>query len=158
MALQAALLLAPTPARPEAQAVPAPRSVLGFVPGDERRLPDWGEVVDYLSALAAASPRLRLEEVGRTTEGRPFLLVTVTSPENQAHLEEIRQASARLWDPRGLSAEEERRLLQAGRTVVAMTFSIHSTEVGGTLAALLLLHHLASAEDPETRAVLDQTV
>jgi len=128
------------------------------VPGEDRRLPDWGQVVDYLTALAAASPRLRLEEVGRTTEGRPFLLVTVTSPENQARLEAIRQASARLWDPRTLSAEEEARLLETGKVVVAMTFSIHSTEVGGTLAALRLLHRLASADDPETRAVLEQTV
>ena len=158
LASTAATLLAPCASRAEATLVPAPQSVLGFVPGEDRRLADWGQVVDYLTALAAASPRLRLEEVGRTTEGRPFLLVTVTSLENQARLQAIRQASARLWDPRGLSADEADRLLQSGRVVVAMTFSIHSTEVGGTLAALRLLHRLASADDAETRAILDQAV
>ena len=39
-----------------------------------------------------------------------------------------------------------------------MAYSIHSTEVGGTLASLRLLHHLASSDDEAVRAMLDGTV
>jgi hypothetical protein len=141
-----------------ATGVPAPESVLGFVPGDDGRLADWSQVLAYLHALSAASGRVSVEEVGKTTQGRPFVIVTVTSEANQARLEEIRRANARIADPRGLSDAEAERLVEDGRAVVAMAFSIHSTEVGGTLASLRLLHHLASADDAETRAMLDGTV
>jgi hypothetical protein len=155
-ALSAAVLVAPS--APAATAVPAPESVLGFVPGDDRKLADWGQVLAYLKALDAASDRVSAEEVGKTTEGRPFVVVTVTSEANHARLEEIRRANARLADPRGLGGEEAERLVRDGKAIVAMAFSIHSTEVGGTLASLRLLHHLASSDDPRVRAMLDGVV
>ena len=141
-----------------ATAVPAPESVLGFVPGDDGQLADWSQVLAYLQALDAASDRVEVEEIGRTTQGRPLVMVTVTSEANHARLEEIRQANARIADPRGLSDAEAGRLVEDGRAIVAMAFSIHSTEVGGTLASLRLLHHLATSNDPETRAALDGVV
>ena len=156
LALAAAALLAPS--APAATEVPAPESVLGFVPGEDRKLATWGQVLEYLKALDVASDRLAVEEVGRTTQGRPFVMVTVTSEANLARLEEIRQANARLADPRGLGDEEAERIVRDGKAVVAMAFSIHSTEVGGTLASLRLLHHLASSDDERVRAVLDATV
>jgi Zinc carboxypeptidase len=141
-----------------ATGVPAPESVLGFVPGEDRKLVGWGQVLDYVQALDAASGRLSVEEVGKTTEGRPFVIVTVTSAANHARLQEIRQANARLADPRGLADEEAERLLRDGKAIVAMAYSIHSTEVGGTLAALRLLHRLAASDDEGVRAMLDATV
>ncbi len=138
--------------------VPPPEAVLGFVPGEDRKLAEWSQVLEYLKALAAASPRVRVSEIGRTTQGRPFVFVTVTSQENQARLEEIRRDNARLADPRGLSDEEAERIVARGKVIVAMGFSIHSTEAGGTLASLRLLHQLASAEDPDTSAQLENVV
>ena len=128
------------------------------MPGDDGQLADWSQVLAYLQALDAASDRIAVEEIGRTTQGRPFVMVTVTSEGNHARLEEIRRMNARIADPRGLTDAEGDSLVESGRAVVAMAFSIHSTEVGGTLAALRLLHHLATSDDPETRATLDGVV
>jgi murein tripeptide amidase MpaA len=141
-----------------APAVPAPESVLGFRPGEDRRLADWSEVLRYLEVLDAASGRVRVDEVGKTTQGRPFVVVTVTAEANQARLEEIRQVNLRLADPRGLDEDEAEHLLARGRTIVAMAYSIHSTEVGGTMSALALLHHLAASDSPEVRRILNETV
>jgi hypothetical protein len=141
-----------------APAVPAPASVLGFEPGEDGRLAGWDETLAYLRALDAASGRVSLAEVGRTTQERPFVIATVTSEANHVRLEEIRRANARIADPRGLSPDEAERLVSDGKAVVAMAFSIHSTEVGGTLAALRLLHRLAAQDDPVTRAVLENVV
>jgi hypothetical protein len=156
LTVAAAVLLAPS--APAATAVPTPESILGFLPGEERKLADWGQVLDYLRALDASSDRVSVEEVGRTTQGRPFVLVTVTSAANHARLEEIRAANARLADPRGLGDAAADRVVRDGKAIVAMAFSIHSTEVGGTLASLRLLHHLASSDDYRVRAILDATV
>jgi hypothetical protein len=153
LALSAAVLPGPP-----APAVPAPESVLGFVPGEDRRLADWGQVLAELRALDEASDRVCVEEAGKTTGGRPFVLVTVTSEPNHARLEEIRLANARIADPRGLADAEAERLVREGRAIVAMAYSIHSTEVGGTLAALRLVRHLAASDDERVRAMLDATV
>src|SRR5262249_19059375 len=100
--------------------VPSPQSVLGFRVGDDRKLADWSQIVDYMRKLAAASDRVRVEEVGKTTEGRPFLLVTITSSANQARLEQIRAANLRLVDPRGLAPADVDRLVAEGKTIVAL--------------------------------------
>ena len=155
--LTVALLAGAAPILAE-PALPTPESVLGFRPGEDRRLADWDEVLAYLERLDDASNRLSLEVVGRTTQGRPFVLATVTSEANHARLEQIRQTSLRLADPRGLTKEEAEKLVARGKTIVAMAFSIHSNEVGGTLASLRLLHHLAAGDSPEVRRALDETV
>ena len=109
--------------------VPPPESVLGFKVGEDRKLADWMQIVGYFKQLAAASPRVKVEEVGATTEGRPFLLVTVTSAANMARLEEIRRDNLRLADPRGVAEDEATRLIEKGKAIVALNFGIHSTEV-----------------------------
>jgi len=113
------LLLVPQRSAVGATTVPPPESVLGFVPGEDRKLADWGQVLAWLKALDAASERVSVEEVGKTTEGRPFVMVTVTSPANHARLEEIRRANARIADPRGLPDDEAERIVRDGKAVVA---------------------------------------
>ncbi len=156
--LSAIVLLTREAPAAAARAIPSPEAVLGFVPGEDRRLAEWAQIIEYLNALAAASGRIRVDEIGKSTLGRPFVLVTVSSEANQARIEEIRRDNARLADPRGLADEDAEALVARGKVVVAMGFSIHSTEVGGTLAALRLLHRLALGEDPETRRLLDAIV
>jgi len=137
---------------------PTPVSVLGFTPGEDRKLADWAQITAYLQKLDAASERVRVDEAGKTTEGRPFLIATVTSEANMARLEEIRRDNLRLADPRGLSEAEGAELVARGKTVVAITYAIHSTEVGGSLTPLVFLHRLAAGEDVEVREMLDRTV
>ena len=151
-----ALAVLPPPA--ESADPLAPESVLGFRPGDDRKLADWGQMVDYFGRLGGASPRVRVERVGRTTEGNPFLVVTITSEANMARLEEIRRDNLRLFDPRGLSEEEAQRIVARGKAIVAMTCSIHSTEVGGALTALELAHLLGTSQDPAVLALLEEVV
>jgi hypothetical protein len=138
--------------------VPSPESVLGFAPGADRKLADWTQIVDYFKKLAAASDRVRVEEVGRTTEDRPFLIVTVTSAANLTRSEEIRRANLRLADPRGLSPGDAQGLIAAGKTIVALNHGIHSTEVGPDQAAMETAYWLAHSQDPEVLEILDCTV
>jgi hypothetical protein len=138
--------------------IPSPHSVLGFRMGEDRKLADWTEIVGYFRRLDAASPRVQVEDFGPTTEGRPFLLVTISSEANLARLEELRQANLRLWDPRGLADDEARRLLEQGRTIVALNHGIHSTEVAAPHTAMETAYRLASSREPEIAEILDETV
>jgi hypothetical protein len=154
----AAVLLVSVSRAAFAEGVPSPDAFLGFHVGADRTLADWTQMTAYLQRLAETSPRVRVEEVGKTTDGRPFLVVTITSEANMARLEEIRRDNLRLADPRGLKPAEAEALIARGRTIVALNHGIHSSEVGTTQAALLTAYRLATAEDEETRAVRDRTV
>jgi len=149
-----ALRLEASPGNPP----PAPQTVLGFRVGEDRKLADWRQIVDYFNRLDAASDRVRVEEVGKTTEGQPFLIATISSQANLARLEEIRRINLRLADPRGLSEPEAKRLVLEGKAIVALNHGIHSTEVGASQAAMETAYLLASSQDPEVLAILDQTV
>lgn len=148
-------LVAPALAATE---IRSPESVLGFHVGEDRKLADWDQIVDYFEKLGAASRRVQVEDVGRTTEGRPFLVVTISSEANMARLDEIRRVNARLADPRGLGDAEAADLVAKGKTIVAMNFGIHSTEVGAPQTSMQLAYLLATTEDPDLLDVLDQTV
>jgi Zinc carboxypeptidase len=146
------------PAAGQAQ-VPAPETVLGFVPGTDRRLVEWPTLVDYFQRLAAASERVEFRQLGRTTNGAPFVTLIISSPANLARLPEIRATNAKLADPRTIRSEAERaRLLVDGRTIVLITSSIHSTEVGGHFSPATLAHRLATGTDPDVLRILDQVV
>jgi hypothetical protein len=138
--------------------VPAPQTVLGFRVGEDRTLADWTQISDYFRRLDAASPRVAVAQVGTTTEGRPFLVVTISSEANMSRLEQIRLANLRLWDPRGLSDADADRLVASGKTVVALNHGIHSTEVAATQTAMELAWLLASSDAPEILEVLDACV
>jgi hypothetical protein len=156
-----AALNAQPPRASVASSVPAPADVLGFTPGDDRKLASWSQVVEYFKRLDAASDRVKFEELGRTTMGAPFVLATISSPENLARLSEFKEIQRQLADPRTLGANPDRRaaaLIARGKTIVLITCGIHSTEVGGTLSSMLIAHRLASSNDPEVQKILRETI
>jgi hypothetical protein len=135
--------------------VPAPATVLGFEPGEDRKLASWDQVVQYVQQLAAVSDRIVVEDLGHTTLGRPFIAATISAPENLQRLDRLRQIQQRLADPRTIADDAEAdKLIAEGKTVVLVTFGIHSTEVGGTLSSLGVAHRLASEETPEIEEIL----
>jgi hypothetical protein len=77
----------PTTPLPSVPYDPQRRSAFGFKPGTDRKLADWNELIAYFKKLSAESNRIRYEELGKTTEGRPFIAVTISSADNLAHLD-----------------------------------------------------------------------
>ncbi len=159
----ALLLLFSFPARSVSSppAVPAPEEVLGFKPGDDRKLASWSSIVEYFRRLDAASDRVKFEELGKTTMGAPFVMATISAPENLARLDEYREIQRQLADPRLLGRNAERKaaqLIARGKTIVLITCGIHSTEVGSTLSSTLIAHRLAASDEPEIREILKNTI
>jgi hypothetical protein len=159
LALLLPLILWPLAAA--ARGVPAPEDVLGFRPGDDRKLAAWASVVEYFRRLDAASDRVRFEELGRTTMGAPFVMAVISAPENLRRLDRLREIQTKLADPRALGRDADaraRRLIARGKTIVLITCGIHSTEVGSYLSSMLIAHRLASSDEREVRNVLRETI
>src|SRR6266850_4607569 len=80
--------------------IPAPEDVLGFRPGDDRKLASWAKVIEYFQKLDAASDRVKFEELGKSTMGAPFVMAMISSPENLRKLESYKAIQGMLADPR----------------------------------------------------------
>ncbi|MGQ0760741.1 MAG: M14 family metallopeptidase [Acidobacteriota bacterium] len=146
--------------------IPAPENVLGFRPGDDRKLASWAKIVEYFQKLDAASDRVKFEEIGKSTMGAPFVYATISAPENFGRLDEFKEIQRQLADPRILGSprnpsmadRKARALITRGKTVVLITCGIHSTEVGSTLSSTLIAHQLASSNEPEIQEILRNTI
>src|SRR4051812_28084226 len=87
-------------------AVQTPSQFLGFTVGADKQLADYMQIVGYLRALAAASPRVHIEELGQTTLGRPFIMAVISSEQNLKNKARYQEIARKLADPRGLAPEQ----------------------------------------------------
>ncbi|MBC8031624.1 MAG: hypothetical protein H7Z16_16185 [Pyrinomonadaceae bacterium] len=143
--------------------IPAPVDLLGFSPGDDRKLASWNQVLSYFDKLDRASHRVKFESLGKTTMGAPFVMATISAPENLARLDEYKRIQDLLADPRKLGAPGGRDrkaagLMKRGKTIVLITCGIHSTEVGSYLSSMLIAHRLASSNEPHILEILKNTI
>ena len=153
------LLLASTTFAVSAQkSITSPESEFGFKPGTDRKLADWKQLTAYFKKLSSESDRIRYEEVGKTTEGRPFITVTISSPENLAHLAEYQEIQTKLADPRTTSPEQAQKLIAEGKTVLVVTCNIHSTEIASSQSATEFAYQLATGDTPRIRSILHNVI
>ena len=130
--------------------VPTPASELGFEVGQQQV--NWEQTVAYMQKLAAVSPRISIQEYGRTHENRPLICVVITSEKNQENLETLRKAHQQLADP---AANPDLNALPA---VVSVMNSIHGNEASGVNSSLPFAYFFAAAEGKEVQDVLDNTI
>jgi hypothetical protein len=136
--------------------VPTFRDVAGHDFGE--RITLHHQMVRYLERLADASDRVTIEVQGHSWDGRELMLAIVTSPENHARINQIRQTAQRLADPRTTSPAEAARLMEDQPAIVWLGGSIHGFELSGTEGVLRLLEHLTTRDDAETLAALRNAV
>jgi hypothetical protein len=132
--------------------------VLGFEPGADYQLADYDQLIDYYRRLADSSDRVQLQEIGRSTQGRPMYIVVISSADNLAELERWRSTSERLARARDLSDDEARQLAREGKAVVWIDNGLHSSEVAHAQHGPLLAHYMATDESNETRRIRDDVV
>ena len=138
---------------------PSPQSVLGFNPTDDKTIADWTQITNYFSRLDAASNRVTVREIGKTTLGKPLIVAFISAAENIRNLDRYREISAKLADPRTIrNPAELETLIKNGKTIVSISCSIHSTEIVASQMSMNLAFTLATANDNETKEILDNTV
>jgi len=131
--------------------IPTPKSIIGHEVGDWHITHD--KLAQYMYALAQASDRINIENRGSTFEGRPLLLLTITTPSNLGNIENIRSNHMGLTESNAGSQNIESMPL-----VVYEGFSIHGNEPSGSNAALALAYYLAAAQGPTVDTLLENTI
>ncbi len=142
-----------------AQEITTPGKFFGFELGADKKIARWDRIVAYFGVLEKESGgRLKVVNMGPTSEGNPFLEVFITSAANMAKLDRYREVNAQLSDPRGLTEAQARALAGEGKAIIVQSMSMHATEIGGTQMAPELAFDLLARKDEEARRILDNVI
>ena len=139
-------------------ALASPEQFFGFQMGADRKLANWDRLHEYYQLLAKSSNKMKLVELGKSSEGRPYIALFISSPANLAKLDQFKQTNARLADPRGLSDAEAKKIAAEGRAVVIQSFALHSSEVAASQTAAEFVYDSLSRTDEEAQRMLDNVI
>jgi hypothetical protein len=142
---------------PYREAVPRPQSVTRFEVGEFHT--NYATMERYLEKLAqSASDRVRVMDIGETSEHRMMHLVAVTAPENLQRLDQIKASVARLSDPRTLSPQDAQRITGETPLIVWLAYTIHGDESSSFEAMMQVLYQLAASNEQATVDILKNCV
>ncbi|HEX7286580.1 MAG TPA: M14 family metallopeptidase [Candidatus Angelobacter sp.] len=141
-----------------AQKAQSPSQFFGFEVGADRKLADYRQITSYFKALAAASPRVEIEVLGKTTLNEEMIMAVISSEDNLRNKAKYQEIARKLADPRGLSQQQIDALAHEGKSIFLLTCNIHSTEIGSSQMAMEWAYKLATKQDEETIHRLNDTI
>jgi len=143
---------------PLSTTAPSPRDVLGHDIGAPRVLDHYDDLLKYYRALAAKSDRVKIVETGKTEEGRPTVIVLISSAQNIKDVETNRQNLSRLSDPRGLSEAQAREIIAKTKPMYVVLGGLHSAETGPPEMLLELAYRLVVEESPLLNQIRENVI
>ena len=144
---------------PAAGSLPSPEQFLGFKVGADYKLARRDTIVSYMKLAAAASHRVRYRELGKTTNGNPFIALEISAPDTLRNLDRYKAMARKLYFQDGAPSERERSaILKHGKLVVLVTCGIHATEIGASQMSIDLVHRLATEDSPTVKKILDNVI
>ncbi len=152
-ALSACLLPAQT-----APKITTPKEALGFNLGDDYQVANYTQLEAYWKKLASESPRMKLESIGKTEEGRDQWMATITSPENMKKLARYKEIAGKLAHAEGVSEQEARALAKEGKAIVWIDGGLHATETVGSQQIMEWVYQMVSRSDEETMRFLNDVI
>src|SRR5579871_1393379 len=142
-----------------AQTVTPPEQYFGFKIGSDRKLVRYDKIVEYLRYVASRSDRVRVRNLGATTQGNPFTLLEISSADTLKNLDHYKDLERKLYFQGGAPSEAERQqIFREGKAVVLVTNNIHSNEIGASQMVIELVYRLATEDSPEVKKVLDNDI
>lgn len=146
------------PITPKAGTLPSPAEAFPTEPGSDYYLANYDAYEKYLKTLAATSDRMKLIDIGKSAEGRTMWVAIVSSPANLAKLDHYREIARKLAKAEGVNEAQAKELAAEGRAVVWIDAGLHATETVTTQSQIHVLYRMLTAEDAETRRLLDDTI
>ena len=126
--------------------------------GATRRIAGWSRVVDYFRTVDRLSDRVVVQDLGPTTEGRPYLLAIVSAPDTIADLPRYQAMQRQMANPRETSMADADRIAREGKAVVLIGGNIHGNEIGSSQMVNDLLYPLATSDDARVKRVLENVI
>jgi hypothetical protein len=155
----ASLLMLGLTAGTQTPTLQTPEQFLGFRIGTDNKLARWDKIVEYMKLVSQTSDRVRYRELGKTTNGNPFIALEIASPDTLKNLDRYKQLERKLYFQGGAPTDAERdEIVHQGKAVVVITNSIHATEIGASQMVVELVHRLATDNSPQVKKILDNVI
>jgi hypothetical protein len=135
-----------------------PEKYFGFRMGEDKKLIGWDEIVSYFNYVDKNSDRVIVEEVGKTTLGKQFIVAIASSEKNIKNIQNLKSIQRKLAKPYDLNEKEANNLIRDGKVFVLVTMSIHSTEIAGSQESVELIYEFATRNDDEMKNILNNCV
>jgi hypothetical protein len=133
---------------PLVKGIPTPKDVLGYYIGAPATLTYYADILKYYRALEKATPRVKVEVIGKTDEGRDMVTVYVSSDENIKNLAQNTANLTKLADPRGLPPQQIEQLIATTKPQYHLMGGLHSGETGPSEMLMELVYRIATETSP----------
>src|SRR5215468_9017644 len=99
-----------------------PDQFFGHRVGADSKLIRWDKAVEYYRLAAANSDRVRFRELGKTSQGNPFVALEISSPDTLKNLDRYKQMERKLYFQGGAPTDAERdEIFRQGKLVLVIT-------------------------------------
>ena len=143
---------------PRVAGVPMPKDVLGYHVGAPAKLTYYADILKYYRALAAASPRVKVETIGKSDEDRELVVIWIASDENMKSLQKNRENLAKIADPRGLTPEQIKQLIATTKPHYHLMGGLHSGETGPSEMLMELAYRLVTETSPLIKQIRENVI
>src|SRR3954469_4101825 len=140
---------------PVVKGIPSPKEILGYHIGAPYKLTYYADILKYYRALAAATPRVRVETIGKSDEGRERVVGWVSSDDNIRGLQKNRDNLAKIADPRGVSPDQIKQLIATTKPHYHFMGGLHSGETGPSEMLMELCYRIATETSPLITQIRD---
>ncbi|MEY3678809.1 MAG: hypothetical protein RI924_950 [Bacteroidota bacterium] len=134
----------------QAQEIQSPEQFLGYALG-EHYTPHY-RVLEYFRYVSSVSKNVKLQEYGKSTEGRPLIVAFIASTDHMNRLEEIRNNNLRMA---GIQAGTPSQKQPA---IAWLSYNVHGNEPTSTEASMQTLYELVNPANTRSQSWLQNTV
>ena len=124
-----------------------------FLPNYGTQITHYHQVEGYFKQLTEKSTLIKQQKYGVTPEQRDLNVFFISTPENLANLEQIRNNNLAAI---GLSKNGNQMI--GDKLIVWLSFNVHGNEFAGTESAMTVAYELVNPKNTETKKWLENTV
>ena len=143
---------------PASTTVPTPLAILGHIVGAPDILSYSKDVYKYFDALDKASPRVQVFRIGKTEEGRDWIVAVIADEATLRNLAKYKELTAKLADPRKITDAQAQALIKQAKPIYWATGGMHSSETGSVEMLMELAYRLAVDETPFIKTIRDNCI
>ena len=124
-----------------------------FLPSYGKQITHYHQVENYFKQLTEKSTLIKHQKYGVTPELRDLNVFFISTPENLANLEQIRNNNLAAI---GLSKNGNQMI--GDKLIVWLSFNVHGNEFAGTESAMTVAYELVNPKNIETKKWLENTI
>jgi len=143
---------------PASETVPSPLTYFGSIAGAPGVMHHTKDLYAYFRALARATPRVRVDSIATTEEGREIILVVIADEQTMRNLDHYKALMRRIADPRTLPPDSATTVLGEAKPIYYLNGGLHSPEMGSPEMLTELAYRLAVGDDSTDAMIRNRVI